>query len=91
MPLRHGVFSFSQTLRMSTSLPFPPCFSHYIAILLIYQGKTTNPFQNMPLDIKAKALTPYLVRIVYDAQKCSEKLAKTSRGTPLSTHNENAS
>ena len=58
MPSRHGVFSFSQTFHMSALLPFPPCFSHYIAILLIYQGKTANLFQNMSLGIKAKTLTP---------------------------------
>lgn len=50
---------------MPALLPFPPCFSHYISILLIYQGKTMNLFQNMALDINTEALTPYLVRMAY--------------------------
>lgn len=36
----------------------------------------------MALNIKTEALTPYLVRMAYETQKCPGKLVKTSRGTP---------
>lgn len=36
----------------------------------------------MTLDIKTEALTPYLVHIAYEAQKCPGKLVKASRSTP---------